>query len=607
MKFKIVISFAVFTLFPASAIAQTPPSLEKPIAENKAEIELKRKALLLLAETSQQVRELKNRENQIQARLTLADLMWKDQETAARRLYREAMDILRQSADVTDPTAEESIDPGNSLFQLRTQIVESLGHHDPVMARELLRQTQTKNRNNDVDVTADAVTDVDYGQARRDEEARRLEMNLTAEMADQNPEEAMRAVRNALSQGFSYEIPTLIMKLAQKHPKMASELANELVGKLRKANFKTDHDAIEIVSFLIREQVASRQPTKADGNTKAEGNEQRIQLLDPRTSREFIEFVVDAALKKDSGEYLLMSLTGLREEIEEFAPAQVARITEKLSELEKEYPELARVRRFDDASRTVDVQKMLEAAQTAGPEARDSLFGQAASAAWDQGDKTRAIEIVTRKISNAFERTRQLASFHQREIEESISKENFVQARQLIAQTLATDNKVRQLINLAEALAVKKDIKAAVEMLDEAQSLVPAKPRNANDLALEIELAQGFALADPDRSFSLLGETIDQVNDLIEITARVANFVTWSARLKDNEFDIQSHGTLPGLGSLLSPNIRSLAEVDFAKTRSLFAKFQRPEIRVAANLYLSRIILEPPRDCSCSCPNPLEK
>ena len=606
MTRKLVVSLVAVLLFSISSFGQAPVTAEKPTPDSKADQELKREALLLLGETSQQVRELKNQQNQILARVQLADLMWKDQEASARRVYREAFDILRQALDSPDEGDSESSENSRTLFSLRTQVIESLGHHDPLMARDFLRQTETKPRPEVVN-TDGAVSDV-KAQPEQDAEAQRLEMDLSAQMVDQNPQEAMRAVRSALSQGFSSGIPSVLMRLMQKNPNMASELAGELVSKLRTTDFKMHPDAIDMVSFLIREQADAIKSAGTDGQNKVEGQEEkRPALLDAQTSSGFLEFIVDTALKKNSGEYLLMHLRNMQEELEQLAPAQAARVKQKWAELEKEYPELQSSSRFREAARLSDVQDMLKAAKEATPEMRDSLYSQAAYAAWDKGDKSQANEIVTTNISSLSERKQILASFHERAISELISSDDLVQARQLIAQTHATDKRIGQLIDLAAAFAEKKDMKAAIEVLNEAQSLIPAKPRNGEELDLQLKLALAFSTPDPDRSFSLLNSAIDQINDLLEATARVANFVSFSVSIKDNEFDMESHTIVPGLSALLSRDLKKWAELDFAKTKSMLDKFQRPEIRVSVYLGLSSAILEPEPDCTCSCPSPVKK
>jgi len=604
MSTKFVPSLVAVLVFSISAFGQAPAPVEKLTSESKADLELKRQALLLLAETSEQVKELKNRENQILARVEVADLMWKAQEASARHLYREAFDILRQALDASDESDNDSREQSGELFRLRTQLIESLGRHDALMARDLLRQTEisTRPENTSPDAAADAKP-----QPKRDGEAERLEMNLTDQIADQDPDEAVRVLRSSLDQGYSLGTPSLLMKLAQKNPKMAGELAGKLVNKLRTTNFKTNPEAVEMVSFLAREEATSTNATLTSGQkTEGSQDERHAALLDLQTSKEFFEFIVDAALKKDSGEYLLMRLRDMQEELEQIVPAQALRIKQRWAELEKEYPELASISRLQ-ASRSSDVQELLKTAAEATPETRDSLYTQAAYTAWEQGDKTRANEIATKNISNTFERNQLLTSFQERAISDLISRNDLVQARQLIVQTRPTDRRIRQLIDLSAALAQKKDTKTALEVLYEAQSLIPAKPRNARELELQINLALVLSTMDPDRGFSLLNSAIDQINDLMEATARVANFVSFSVSIKDNEFSMASQSNVPGLSAVLSRDLVRLAESDFARARGVFDKFQRPEIRVAAYLGLSSAILEPKPDCTCSSPNPAKK
>lgn len=604
MTKRFVPSLVAVLVFSISAFGQAAAPVEKPTSDSKADQELKRQALLLLAETSEQVKELKNRENQILARVEVADLMWKTQEASARHLYREAFGILRQALDASAESENESGEQSGELFRLRTQLIESLGHHDPLLARDLLRQTEIRRRPEDTgpEAAADAKP-----QPERDGEAERLEMNLTEQIADQDPDEAERVLRRSLDQGYSAGTPSLLMKLAQKNPRMAGELAGKLVNKLRTTNFRTNPEAIEMVSFLVREEATSTNATLTSGKKTEDGQDEKHQaLLDLQTSKEFFEFIVDAALKENSGEYLLMRLQDMQEELEQIVPTQALRIKQRWAELEKEYPQLASSSRFQ-ASRSSDVQELLKAAEKATPETRDSLYAQAAYTAWEQGDKTRANEIATKNISNAFERNQLLTSFQERAISDLISSDDLVQARQLIVQTHPTDRRIRQLIDLSAALAGKKDTKTALEVLYEAQSLIPAKPRNAGELDFQIKLALVLSTMDPDRGFLLLNSAIDQINDLMEATARVANFVSFSVSIKDNEFSIASQSNVPGLSALLSRDLVRLAESDFARARGVFNKFQRPEIRFAASLGLSSAILEPKPDCTCTSANQVKK
>src|SRR5215813_13674588 len=168
---------------------------------------------------------------------------------------------------------------------------------------------------------------------------------------------------------------------------------------------------------------------------------------------------------------------------------------------------------------------MLEAARNAPPELRDGFYGDAATTAWKQGDRVQAKEIVEKNIRSAFERNRLLRTFREDAIADLIKKGDLVQARQLIQQTSSIESRMSQLIDLAAAHAAKKESKAALEILNEAQNLLREKPANQTQLELELRLATVFATVDLDRSFALVGAAIDQINELANAAAKLSAFM----------------------------------------------------------------------------------
>ena len=115
-------------------------------------------------------------------------------------------------------------------------------------------------------------------------------------------------------------------------------------------------------------------------------------------------------------------------------------------------------------------------------ELRDSLYQQTATRAWEQGNTAEANEIINTKISNAFERRQVLTSLQEQTVMALIEKEQFVQARQMIAQIRPAESRAQQLTYLATAVAAKGDKKTAVELLQEAQSLITRKAKNESEL-----------------------------------------------------------------------------------------------------------------------------
>jgi hypothetical protein len=602
-KFILCTLVVVLSATLSHAQASGPQTVADPVAQQ----ELMRNAQMLVSETISQARRLKGRDNQIMARVALAELLWKDQEATARRLYQEAFDLVRQALARSSEDDGESYNGGDAVIRLRNQVLESLGRHDPAMARRLLGQVRSAQR--EVDPNAGEDNGSPSLEAANDND-RRLELALTIDDMDKNPKDAAKIVQKELERGSSLEVVSLLSKLAETDPKSARDLAANVVDKFRKSNFESDPAALEMAGFLLNEAVGSLRAAKQEPETKDGQAEKSIRMLSPQLSRELIVFITDAALAEPTGRsqvYLLLSLTSFIENIDEVAPEQAARLQKRISELDKVDAENNPYARLQEIGRTKDVDAMLEAARTAPVEMRQNIYSQAATAAWEQGDKARATEILTKNVSDAFERNRLLQTFHEQTLSELIQKGDFVQAHQLIGQTRSMEKRAGQLMDLAAARTTANDKKGALEILGEAQSLLPVKASNQNQLDLQIRLAHALADLDVDRSFALMGPTIEQINELTEAAARVAAFMPSPLSLQDNEFPVDSYRGVPGFGSFLSRDIRALAQADFQRTKKMLDKLQRPEIRVAAYLYLAKIILEPEPDCTCTCPDPAKK
>jgi hypothetical protein len=597
---KHILPILIIFVLLGSASGQQLASNANADEDSRAQQELNKKADALLSEIARQTRDLKNKENQVMARVAVADLLWKDHQENARILYKEAFDVLRHAQDGEDENNPEAVESEQSLSQLKGRLLESLGRHDPMMARELLLETQLPLQG-----TASAAAPRSAYDKSADT---RLELSLATEMVNQDPKEAVRIARRALNEGYPYELMSLLPKLAEKEPKAAQELAVAIINNLRKEDFASNYEAAGLAVSLVSEAISSAQVDKEEAKT-----EKRTPLLDPQTAREFIEFLTDAALKKQSGpsgSNLLMSLRSIMEGLDQFAPAQASLLKQKFLEIEKESgSDATPYARFQQLSQTNDTKAMLEFAGTAPREVRDGLYGEAASLAWEQGDKAKANEIITTKISNSLERSRLLTNFQQRTIADSMEKEEFVQARQLINQMRSSQDRVQQLIELAAALMEKGDKKVAFEILQEAQGLVSGKARKLYELEAQLKIAGALSEVHADRSFAIIDSAIDQINELMAATALIANFDFSPATIKDDEFTIDSSSTIRfGFSALSSKHIRTLAQADFSRTRETFDRFQRPELRIAAYLLLAQSILEPePTLDDCTCQERLKK
>lgn len=596
---KLILCVVTALVFLSPVSGQSPPPKVQTAADLKAEQELNRKTVSLLSELAQQVRGLKNKNNQIVARIGIAELIWKDQEAAARRLYQEALDSVRLAMDGIDQNDPESYIEYASLSRMRDRLLQSIGHHDPIWARDLLHKTRlTKSPNV---ASADAPPSEEPEAAEKTIDDNRLELSLATQMVERDPKEATRIARESLGKGISSELASFIPKLAEKDPKAAGDLAVEVINQLHHADFESNYDAVSLAVFMVGEAILSSLPANTEDSA-----DKRPSLLDLQSSKEYIEFITDLASKQTpAGQALLMNLQSMFDGLESVAPDQAAQLTQRIAERQKSNPAATDGERIYDRFQTVskenDTKAMLELAQSAPPEMREHLYGEAAARIWDEGDRDKATEIVRKNISDPLERNRLLEQFRAQAITDSLEKEDFVQAKVLISQTRSTGDRTRQLIQLAEVMTKKNDKKGALGVLDEAQSLLPGKARNSGELENQLKLADAYSEVDPNHGFALVTAAIDHINELIAASAVVANFSGMPSKLENDEFEIDSYTPASyGFSMLSKDTIRRLAVVDFERTKGMLERFQRPEIRIAALLKLSDGILgTPDEDCTC--------
>jgi hypothetical protein len=303
---KLILCVVTALVFLSPVSGQSPAPKVQTAADLKAEQELNRKTVSLLSELAQQVRGLKNKNNQLVARIGIAELIWKDQEVAARRLYQEALDSLRLAMDGIDQNDPESYIESASLSRMRDRLLQSIGQHDPIWARDLLHKSRL-TKSPDV-ASADTQPSDEPNAAEKAIDDNRLELSLATQMVERDPKEATRIARESLGKGISSELASFIPKLAEKDPKAAGELAIEVINQLHHADFESNYDAVSLAVYMAGEAILSGLPAKAQ-----EPADKRPPLLDLQSSKEYIEFITDLASKQTpAGQALLMNLQSIR-------------------------------------------------------------------------------------------------------------------------------------------------------------------------------------------------------------------------------------------------------------------------------------------------------
>jgi len=109
-----------------------------------------------------------------------------------------------------------------------------------------------------------------------------------------------------------------------------------------------------------------------------------------------------------------------------------------------------------------------------------------------------------------------------------------------------------------------------------------------------LSLLCAYAVVDPPKAFALAERTVDRANRQISLLLLVDKVVK-SGAIKKNEIRLEQPQlmTLDFLVFQYGKGVAALARADFNRTRSLAERFDRNELRLMAQLFVLRGLLEP--------------
>lgn len=593
---NLLIAVALSLLTLMTAAAQSSASLtESKEEKEKVQKELERKALALLNDTLESAQGLKLAENRALIQAQAAELLWTRDEKRARALFRDAMTGAGEALrDVGEQKSSRRDMSYWALVQTRSQTLQLIAARDPQLALDLLRSTRPAANENTESVE-------NFGMG--DQELR-LEQAIAAQVAESDPKRALQIAQESLSKGVTFSLINVLQRLQQKDAEAATRLAGDIVRKLQADNLTTNHEssfaAMELLRSVLSPQTQQQQQQTFGARPSRQGVEKVKPLsLDDQVIRDLAGVVVNAALKSPlGGPGLLLQLQPMLPELEKRIPERAAQLRRKLGEMNQALdPQTRAWMQFDSLSRGGSTEAMLDAAAKAPAEARGGLYTMAAMKLLQTGETERARQVITQNLSGT-ERDRLLSLLDRAAIARALEQGKLDEAKQLASGIRAKERRASALAQLAAGVAAKGDRKAALSLLDEARGLINRQPDNQKEIEALLEVARGYALVEPARTFELIDPLIDQANEMLMAAALLEKFGSGQGLFRKGEMVMQ-----PGLagGGLYGQYVKALAELaraDFERTRTAADRFGRDEVRIMARLLIAQSVLSDRLDTS---------
>jgi hypothetical protein len=572
---------------------QSPQSpAEKPPTEKLEEKqELEKKALALLNEIVAEAMGLRSPESRIQVLSFAGQVLWNQEQTRARGYYREAINQFLAISPAPQAQGAGPIRPNEASQMrqaLRSQLVQTIGEHDPQMALEFLRASRSPAP---VEKKGSDVEDALQGYENQ------MELQLASQIAENDPKSALQLAEESLKKGMNSQIAEIWRRLMQKDPAAAARLSEAIVARIRSSDLLKDYAAGSSLSELaygLRGRIEAEKERKKEKSASAPAG---LSLQDlERTFRDLLETLVSTVLKITPADLmniaeqgpargLLSQAQSFLPDVEKYLPSRFTQLKGKLAQYDKAfYHPPAFAENFEELEKKTTAE-LMAMAEKAKDESREVLYSQAMAKAMAEGDVDTAKQISSQHLKRSEEFMDR--EFDRIERTKAIKDGDLEGARKSIDQIPSLADRAVAIIQMSDSL--KDDVKQR-ELLDEAKALLGAKLETRSQVDAQLALAIAYLKFDPEYSFSLLDAAVESLN---AVTAASLMLMRFNQEITAEEDDMGQIG-LPGsplwFMSGLESRILAFAHKDFSRTQSSIARWQHAQSRLSLNLALVRMI-----------------
>lgn len=575
-------------------IVEVRPATDQELQAGKNDEVLKARGLALLSEVADSIAQLRVTQTRVRAQLQTAQLLWPTNEKLAAKLAAAAVEGVREFIAAAETSERDYYTTYSQAMQLREEVLRVLGPHDPEMALAFLRSTRTIPNPN--------------GQNSQWDQELQLELSLANQIAARDPKTAFQIAHDSLKQGFPPNIVELIERLRAADPELAAQLGKDLAVKLMGEKLLKNQEAVNTLFGLLRlaHVPAQRsQPVSSAGSTaKAD-----VPLLSEPDYKALFEKVLadglsynatagsDYSPERSAAQNILANLnSAMANEMTAYAPGSVALIEKKIGEFNTaggDSQGLSWQKHQEAVVNAASVDAALEEVGRAPQEMRESLYPWVAQKAAAAGDMARARQIAKDSISNPSQRQQVLSSFDQQAILADVSKGKFDEALRAVGNLRTARERALVLTQIAGQIGPGQKRTRALELLEQARSLLGAGPRveNQEQLGALLEIARACLRYDSRRAFEIIEPLVDQFNEMSSAALVLDGF--GQEFYEGGELEMQNGNALANFANQLTQNLGVLAPANFDRAKAGADRIERLEVRITAYLAIAEQAIGP--------------
>lgn len=515
---------------------------------------------------------LQRPENRAYIYAKVGHILWQTDEKTARKLFQDSInEIITAQNELQDKQDTQGAFQGLIFGQSpRWEILFLIANHDAEFALDAMNKSRPakisqliaeNSRNKQSRLRHFAATEMQN------------EQRLIGIEADQNPEGAVKLLRENMKKNVSYETLNLLRKIFQTDAALANSLAEEIGGQFLKTDLVENSDKMGTLSYFLSVFLVQQQ--------KPDGKDLKIpdNLIRDLESR-----LLDAMLDPKLDYY--QNHENNLEYFQKNFPDRYAKLKQRLEERsntnqtpqQKEYYKLLQ----SDSSPA----ELLNQAENFPQNMRREIYRQAASKLAESGNFDRAREVFEENFSEE-EADNYISNYAFSRASKAVSQEKFDEVFSLIDQIKYKNQKISLLISMASVIFEKnreENKNRAISILEHARSLLPQTPESESDLNSLSMLAGQFAVIEPEKAFSIIEQLVGPLEELSQASAVIAKYRGYG-NYRLGEFQISGGNSSVGVSGFENV-LKSLKQKDFDRALRITNNFSRPEIRLSLKVSL---------------------
>ncbi len=595
--------FVVILLFGSFCLAQTSPT-ESNSEKEKKQKELEQRVLQMLDQAVAEAETLQLAQNRAIVYGVAGDLYWKFDETRARNLFRNAAnELIVVNAEIEKEKKEED-DPFYAVYDfdsnVRSDILPLIAKHDADLALKMLVETRpaqlaaelAKSLQPNAKETEDGIYNFSPEKYRVQQEVA-LEQQFAVLAAEQNPDLAIKLIKDSLAKGISWNVLPLLQKLNKKSEKKASEAADEVVKKILDTDLTKKKDDLDAaVRFL---QYAT--------NPNAEKNpKEKPFKFSEAQLKDIANKLADTFLQPTNSLTITMSMIRVIPSLEKLTPQKVPLLKQKQTEAMKNLP--------PELQSMEQQQKIWNPNSTPEEIIADlpKLNGYSKASAYQSlsrkistiEDESRAKKLIE-QIPDEQARTNATERYEAGKIKRAATAGKLDEAKNLIKNLGKRKTQIEQLVGLAlefQKKETEEDQKTALSLMKDAQNLATQYPQDEEELNDAMELVKGYSVINPAEAFRIFEPIIDQMNEYIQASSVLSKFNKRNQNFKKGELAMKVNG-YSWDGLLLFryiDKIQGLGKADLNKMNLYADRFARNDVRTIVKLFIAQGFLKEEKD-----------